>query len=153
LKKPTGSITDQLDLPRQNDPKINTLQLVTNWLCDETNRRWTIVLDNADNIEEFYPKQKRRRDDSEDMSAALAAFLPQSHNGSIFITTRSKDAASQLVRGYKNIIDVNAIDKSQAMKLLRKKLCHTSEDSSIAALAHALDCMPLAISRAAAYIN
>ncbi|KAF2794183.1 hypothetical protein K505DRAFT_242718, partial [Melanomma pulvis-pyrius CBS 109.77] len=146
-------IADQLELPGRYDPKINTLQLVRNWLRDDANERWTMVLDNADDIEVFHLKQKRRRDDSEDMPAALAAFLPQSRNGSILVTSRSKDAATRLVGDYKNIKDVHAMDKGQAMQLLRNKLCDTSDEGGMAALTHALDCIPLAISQAAAYIN
>jgi len=73
-------IADRLELPSQNDPKVDTLKLVRDWLCDESNGRWLIVLDNADDVEVFYSKPKRRRDDSEVISASLAAFLPQSHH-------------------------------------------------------------------------
>ncbi|KAF1962686.1 hypothetical protein CC80DRAFT_512061 [Byssothecium circinans] len=146
-------IADQLKLPGRDDPKINVLQLVTNWLRDEANGRWTMVLDNADDVGVFYPKQKRRRDDSEDMLGALASFLPQSCNGFILVTSRSKDAASRLVGSYQNIKDVNAMDEDQAMQLLRNKLYNIPDEGGMAALIRALDCIPLAISQAVAYIN
>ncbi|KAF2463882.1 uncharacterized protein BDR25DRAFT_329448 [Lindgomyces ingoldianus] len=146
-------IADRLEIPGRNDPKIDTLQLVTNWLRDEGNGQWAMILDNADDIGVFYPKQKRGRDDSEDIPAPFAVFLPQSQNGSILVTSRSKDAATRLVGGYKNIINVNAMDESQAIQLLRKKLCDTSEEDGIAALVHVLGCIPLAICQAATYIN
>jgi ribosomal protein L18E len=69
-------IADRLELPRRNDPTVNVLQLVRDWLYDEANSKWTMVLDNVDDIEVFYPKRKRIRGDSQDIPTPLAAFLP-----------------------------------------------------------------------------
>ncbi|GFF96283.1 hypothetical protein IFM47457_10799 [Aspergillus lentulus] len=58
----------------------------------------------ADDIEVFYPTRACKRDESlATASARLAAYLPQSGNGSILITPGSKDAADRLAGGYKNI--------------------------------------------------
>jgi hypothetical protein len=43
-----GDIADRLELRERNDPKLDVLRLVSNWLCDETNWRWMMILDNAD---------------------------------------------------------------------------------------------------------
>ena len=146
-------IADRLELPRRNDPAINVLQLVRDWLRDEANGKWTMVLDNVDDIEVFYPKRKRVRGDSQDIPAPLAAFLPQSHNGSILITSRSKDVAVRLAGSYKNIKEVHAMDRGQALQLLRNKLEDASDEDGAADLLNNLDYIPLAIAQAAAFIN
>lgn len=77
-------IADRLELLGRSDPKIDTLKLARDWLCDEANGWWTMVVDHADDVEVFYLKRKRGRGgDSQDILAPLAAFLPQSRNGSI----------------------------------------------------------------------
>ncbi|KAF2726975.1 hypothetical protein EJ04DRAFT_479753, partial [Polyplosphaeria fusca] len=146
------SIADRLELPGRNDPNNNVLVLVRNWLRDEANGRWILILDNADNIDVFYTKRKRGRD-VEEMTVSLAAFVPQSHNGSVLVTSRSKDAAARLVGGYKNIRDVHAMDDGQALQLLCTKLEDTSDESGTADLIQTLNRIPLAITQAAAYIN
>ncbi|KAF2732966.1 hypothetical protein EJ04DRAFT_469350 [Polyplosphaeria fusca] len=146
------SIADRLELLGRDDPKNNVLALVRDWLCDEANGQWIMVLDNADDVEMFYPKRKCGRD-LEEITPSLAAFVPQSHNGSILVTSRSKDAAARLVGGYKSIRDVHAMDDSQALQLLRMKLEDTSDERGMVDLIKALDRIPLAITQAAAYIN
>ncbi|KAF2786064.1 hypothetical protein K505DRAFT_368547 [Melanomma pulvis-pyrius CBS 109.77] len=77
----------------------------------------------------------------------------QSHHGSILITSRSKDAAVRLVGSYKNVKDVLAMDKDQAVQLLQNKLEDTSDEGGMVNLIRALDRIPLAISQATTYIN
>ena len=150
-------IADRLELPGRNDPKISVLQLVSDWLRDEANGRWTMILDNVDNVEVFYPKQGRSQDPksehSSSISSPLAAYLPQSHNGSILITSRSKDAAAKLTGSYRNVKEVQVMDKDQALLLLQKKLEDSSNKDGTADLLYALNYIPLTITQAAAYIN
>jgi tetratricopeptide (TPR) repeat protein len=113
-----------------------------------------MILDNVDDIEVFYPKQTGSRDEpSGSATAPLAVYLPQSHNGSILITSRSKDAAARLTGGYKNIKEVHVMDESQGLQLLQNKLQDIMNDEGAADLLSALDYIPLAITQAAAYIN
>jgi tetratricopeptide (TPR) repeat protein len=147
-------IADRLELLGRNDPKVDVLRLVSSWLCDETNGKWMMILDNADDIEVFYPKRTRMRDKSFAVaSAPLAVYLPQSRTGSILITSRSKDAAARLAGGYQNIKEVRAMDESQALDLFRNKLRSASNEEGAADLLRALDYIPLAITQAAAFIN
>jgi hypothetical protein len=147
-------IADRLELPERNDPKVGVLRLVSNWLCNETNGRWMMIVDNADDIEVFYPTRACKRDESlATASAPLAAYLPQSRNESILITSRSKDAAARLAGGYKNIKEVRAMDESQALDLFQNKLQSASNEEGAAGLLRTLDYIPLAITQAAAFIN
>ncbi|RYP14237.1 hypothetical protein DL765_006517 [Monosporascus sp. GIB2] len=146
-------LADKLELPRRHDPKVDVLRLVSNWLCDETIGRWTMVLDNVDDAETFLSRKREQDEPSESSSAPLAAYLPQSRNGSILITSRNKDAAARLAGGYKNIKEVRAMDEGQALRLFQNKLQSASKEEGAANLVCALDYIPLAITQAAAYIN
>ena len=76
-------------------------------------------------------------------------YNPSCDHGSIIITTRSKGEALRLV--YEGeILEVLPMSEDEAETLLESKLGHSDLDSHQLALA--LDCMPLAITQAAAYI-
>ncbi|KAL8766753.1 MAG: hypothetical protein Q9194_006182 [Teloschistes cf. exilis] len=70
-------------LPGWDDPKVNILQLVRAWLRDESNGRWMMIVDNAD--------------DSNVSSNLAGEILPESSNGSVLVTARSREAAFELV--------------------------------------------------------
>jgi tetratricopeptide (TPR) repeat protein len=147
-------IADRLELPGRQNPKADVLRLVRNWLCDETNGQWTMILDNVDDVETFFSAPKRKEDKpSGSPSASLAAYLPQSRNGSILVTSRSMDTAARLVGSHKNMKEVQAMNESQSIQLLQSKLQDASIEEGTADLLCALDYMPLAITQAAAYIN
>ncbi|KAE8552519.1 hypothetical protein EYB25_003897 [Talaromyces marneffei] len=42
------------EIPGWDNPKANILQLVYQWLCDESNGRWMMMLDNADDDQIFF---------------------------------------------------------------------------------------------------
>lgn len=154
------TIANRLELAGRDNPETDILQLVKDWLNDPTHGTWFMVLDNADNIDVFYPRQDW---DSGSMSGStpeqprsksrpLAAYLPKAH-GTIRVTSRSKDAAVCLVGSYKNIKDVHAMDEKQAVYLLQNKLEESSDKGEMTELVKALGCLPLVVSQAAAYIN
>ena len=53
-------IADRIKLPQRDEPTANILQLVSNWLCDEANGRWTMILDNADDPTVFSDLRRGR---------------------------------------------------------------------------------------------
>jgi hypothetical protein len=149
-------IAERLQLPGRSDPKANVLRLVSNWLQDEANGRWLMVLDNVDDVATFFPSRKRQRNEADadaDAQTQLATYLPQSRNGAILVTSRSKDAATRLAGGYNKIKEVLAMDEGEGLQLLRNKLHDTLIEESAVGLLRALDCIPLAVTQAAAYIN
>ena len=76
-----------------DNPKANVLRLVRNWLCDESNGQWVMIVDNADDSGVFFPPLNRTQaigvDKPGQATESLSEFLPQSPNGSILITSRS----------------------------------------------------------------
>ncbi|KAK3201035.1 hypothetical protein GRF29_213g764680 [Pseudopithomyces chartarum] len=146
-------IADWLQLPGRSDPKANVLRLVRNWLQDEANGTWLLILDNVDDVDMFYPKQAHASDRFGSPSTSLAEYVPQCRNGSILITSRNKDAAARLAGGYPRIKGVTALSEHQALQLLRNKLHNESDSEGAVQLLRTLGYLPLAITQAAAYIN
>ncbi|MCJ1345259.1 hypothetical protein MMC31_003465, partial [Peltigera leucophlebia] len=137
-------IARMIELPNLDDPKTDTLQLVCNWLSDEVNGSWFMVLDNADDAEIWMEKL-----------APLINSLPRGSHGSLLITTRD----NQLGKGFTNFkqrpIDVLLFGQREAETLLRSKILDEDRISLKDAndITKALDYLPLAITQAAAYLN
>ena len=137
LEQGYRDIADTVKVPGRRDPKADIFQLVSGWLRDESKGKWIMVLDNTDNaavVSKIFP------------------YLPQSQNGSVLITTRSKSAALGLVEE-SEIIPVEPMEGEDAVTLFGKKLGTESNSVQLAELAAALEFMPLAIVQAAAYIK
>ncbi|OCK85886.1 hypothetical protein K432DRAFT_217425 [Lepidopterella palustris CBS 459.81] len=151
------NIAERVKLSGWDQPDADILRLVYNWLCDEANGRWVIIVDNADDLSVFSCPLGRRQGSKDSVSsngaATLLELLPQSLNGSILITSRSRDVAFRLTGSYTDIIRVHPMDQARALALLRNKLGGGFEQDDAVALVEALDYMPLAITQAAAYIS
>ena len=106
-----------------------------------------MIVDNADSFEAI----STLRAGSEEM-VPITSLLPQSSNVAILITSRNIDVARKITGRDKDIFEVGAMDQQEASQLLQNKLTKPSKDS-MAELVTALDCFPLAITQAAAYIN
>ncbi|KAI4134497.1 MAG: hypothetical protein LQ347_001477 [Umbilicaria vellea] len=148
-------IARRLKLPKWDDPKTNTLQIVSDWLTDEDHPEWLIVLDNADDADMFQnpPKGTCKGTAIDHYALPLCRYLPQT-KGSILVTSRNKQAAFGLINRSEHIIDVLPMEEESAQILLRRRLPDdkSSEDDSIA-LVETLERLPLAITQAAAYIS
>jgi tetratricopeptide (TPR) repeat protein len=137
-----------------DDPKANVLRLVRGWLCNESNGRWLMVVDNADDASVFFQDMSQTGDSLYQSPAELLAdFLPQSPNGSILITSRSRDVAYKLTGSHSSIVEVKPMDEDAAMALLQRKLGYIDGDDQALELINILDAMPLALTQAAAFIK
>ena len=81
----------------------------------------------------------------------LSAYLPQSENGAILITTRTRSVATTFVEA-RDVIVVDPMNDTDAVTLLKKKLDMPTGDGDLQELAQILEYMLLAIVQAAAYI-
>ena len=141
-------IADCVKIPGRQDPKANIFKLVHDWLRGSKGQ-WMLILDNVDDAKFLVDTQPH---DSGSASKPLREYLPQSQNGSILITTRSREAALKLVEPC-DVIAVDPMDEAHALVLFEKKLGVQEDSNDIAELAGALEFMPLAIVQAAAYIS
>jgi tetratricopeptide (TPR) repeat protein len=110
-----------------------------------------MILDNADDKDVFTSRPSAHGQASSEKE--VRDFLPQSSNGSILVTSRSRDAAFQVTCNYKHIFAVEPMTESEAMALLRIHLEETHPESEMKQLATTLGSVPLAISQAAANIS
>lgn len=146
-------IAEKLGLPKAYEANTNMLSQVFNWLRDEE-KHWVLILDNANDL--FVFRDQRTTSDVPPAidSEVLDSFLPQTGNGRILITTRSQATARILALGPENVVLVDEMDEHQARLLFMKKLGPSGESSEISReLVLALNCIPLAVSQAAAYIR
>ncbi|KAI0479994.1 P-loop containing nucleoside triphosphate hydrolase protein [Xylaria cf. heliscus] len=149
------AIADAVKIRGRGQPKADILQLVYQWLCNEHNGQWLMVLDSADDVDVFYGAGRGGGQSATagEERRALWTYLPQSSNGSIIITTRDKDLAFRLTGHHSNVIEVGPMDRACALELLRKKSGFQFDEAGGIELVEALENMPLAIGQAAAYIQ
>jgi tetratricopeptide (TPR) repeat protein len=157
LRQGYKKIAKSLKLPGWDDLNVDTFKLINDWLSDSQNGEWLIVLDNADDINIFYPPQTLQMsdDDKDDESYHhMADYLPRSPCGSMIITTRDKRLGERLADREKPIV-VDAMNYTDAERLLRSKVGNSdeSEDSSVKELLEILGYLPLALTQASAFIN
>jgi hypothetical protein len=149
-------IADTVKIPGRRNSKTNIFKLVHDWLHDGKNGKWVLILDNIDDarflLDPHLDIQAQHSDPDSRTSQPLREYLPQSQNGSILITSRSREAALKLVE-QSDIIAVEPMNKMHALALFEKKLGKQGESQDVAELAATLEFRPLAIVQAAAYIS
>jgi len=138
-------VANQLKIHGKNEADL--LLLTQKWLRHDGKGKCLIVLDNADDAC-FLLEPPAISSDAKPMPARIN-FLNSEH-GSMMITTRSVREALKLVYA-SQLIEVGPMSEDEAEALLEDKLGHASTDNR--RLAVALECMPLAITQAAAYIS
>ena len=155
-------------ISRTEDTIDVMLDRVRRWLSDVNNGHWLMVIDNADNIDTFLIPSDQLggfRATESIPSAGFDHYIPACLHGKVLITTNNKSAA-ELLADPGHVLVVPPMDKHFACTLLRKHLAegdNTSTDiknrskiwhnDDLVKLASQLDCLPLALVQAAAYIR
>jgi tetratricopeptide (TPR) repeat protein len=150
-------IADQVKIPGRQDAKVNIFQLVENWLRDEKIGNWVCVLDNVDDDQLLCSVPVAGKRDPMSGSTIgstkpLLEYVPRSRNGSIIITSRTREVALKMVH-HSDLIEVKPMEQSEALELLQRKLEQPGETQESRQLVNALESMPLAIVQAASYIR
>ncbi|KAH9203265.1 hypothetical protein DL95DRAFT_505100, partial [Leptodontidium sp. 2 PMI_412] len=124
-------------------------------LRDNKKRKWVLILDNVDDA--GFLKARKSGQDGDiggiegGNSQPLVSYLPQCSHESILITSRSEEAALQLVR-HDDIIKVDLIKKREALELFRRKIGPEVDDDGTDDLVRELELIPLAITQASVYV-
>ncbi|KAJ5122605.1 hypothetical protein N7526_009542 [Penicillium atrosanguineum] len=150
-------IADQVKIPGRQDPAVNIYRLVESQLRDEKKGRWVFILDNADDDEFLCSLPPNgtgtlAREDPNVSIKPLLEYVPRSRNGSVIITSRSREVTLKMVH-HQDIIEVKPMEKSEAMKLLQIHLGQPREDQESHLLLEALEYIPLAVVQAASYVR
>lgn len=154
FKQAYSDIAERVELPGRNNGGADILRLVFNWLCDERNGRWFMILDNVDDPDVLFARGGSDMSRSTIGEEALANFIPQSANGRILITSRNSRAASQLLDIGDVNIKIEPMGEKEALTLCRTRLeIPSAIEPDAVKLVKALDYIPLAISQSCAYIR
>ena len=150
-------IAEKAKIIGYDDPKADIMRLVSTWLCNESNGRWAMVVDNADDASVFFHgtpgSSETEKADSATVQLPYADYLPQTSNGSILFTSRSRDVAYMLTGSEASIVEVGPMDEHESYGLLERKFTSAVKKNEADTLSESLDHMPLALTQAAAFIN
>ncbi|KAK4248963.1 putative kinesin light chain [Corynascus novoguineensis] len=107
---------------------------------------WLLVVDNADDMNVLFG--------SADMPGGISEYLPESDNGLILFTTRSREIAVSVSGG--DMIELYELDPPEAVECLANSLIQKDmlrDEAAAVELLKELTYLPLAITQAVAYIN
>ena len=130
-----------------SDPTINPVQLFHNYLSEHQNEDQVIILDNVDDITIL-------EEDLGFESVKFVDLIPRASRAKVIVTTRDRRVGERLAaRG--STVSVGTMDISNSIHLLKSYLPSDKPTSKPEQeeLVKSLDCLPLAITQAAAYIT
>lgn len=121
------------------------LQIITNWLQDPDNGRWLMILDNADDPDIFGRESK------------LSPYIPTHDHGAIIVTSRVRKVCTDLAGGSCNdlpiFVDKMKIEDCRLMLANGLNNIQLGRPDARDNLIYALDCVPIILSQAIAFIR
>src|SRR4051812_14229545 len=102
LEQSYREIAEQVKVRGRKDAQADVFKLVHDWLRNEKNGPWLLVLDNADDVTVLSPlpsnSQKTQADGGGSGNGGalrqhLSRYLPPSRHGSVLVTSRTRRAA------------------------------------------------------------
>ena len=126
-------------------PDGDLLGSVARWLAAERNRRWLMIVDNADDSEVFF--------DSAGSGPTLSKYIPDCSHGALLVTTRNKEVGVKLTKG-RGLIEIPEMDKDESKELISKGMeGNIDDETAIEKLTELLEYLPLALAQAAAFMQ
>jgi hypothetical protein len=117
-------IAKAVGIPGQSEKSTDTLRAVQDWLSNESNGKWVMIVDNADDMEVWTtsvqpimsgaPVKMDQQNTPLSATRRLHSFLPDSRNGTILITSRNREVARLLTGSYPQILQVDEMNKRQS---------------------------------------
>ena len=143
-------IAQALNLMTPNKPNVNVLALVRDWF-NETTSPWLAIFDNADDMDTLFASTTSK-DQTDSQTPRLSDYFPRANVGSVIVTTRDRRVAGMLTNAA-TTIQLHTFEAPVAQAFLQSRLGSESTEIAQEELVLALDCLPLAISQAAAFIS
>jgi tetratricopeptide (TPR) repeat protein len=147
-------------IPGHNDTKQNIGLIVKQWLEGPQSGEWILVIDNADNMLDFYPEPKSTESKgSRNICIAhdgIAKCIPaRGSKGTVIVTTRDREVAKYFAN--QNVIIKPELGPEQAIELFYQYYSNAeSAPDNTPALPHLmleLQHLPLAIVQVAVYLD
>lgn len=146
-------IAEKLKIPGRTEERFNHRKAVQEWLQKESIVPWLMILDNIDDSSLVFTKENAT---AEEKAESIEWCLPSGtkNGGKMIITSRSRDLGRYLALGGEPV-KIDTLTTSNAKSLLSIKINNRKKWDERAAevLVGLLDCSPLAITQAAAFIN
>jgi tetratricopeptide (TPR) repeat protein len=147
------------EIPGHDDTKQNIGCIMKQWLESPQSGDWILVIDNADNMLDFYLEPKSTESKTSDTFSiahdGIAKFIPKGSKGTIIVTTRDREVARNLAN--RNIIIKLGLDPEQAAELFHQHYPNVERTSDNTAasqrLLQEIEYLPLAIVQVAAYLD
>ncbi|KAI1405223.1 hypothetical protein F4819DRAFT_7066 [Hypoxylon fuscum] len=138
-------IARQFDI-RSDKNNEDSKEMVQCYLNSKAAGKWLLIIDNADDADLFFGPS--------DKPGGMNRYLPESNDGLILFTTRSRDVA--IAAAGSDVIDLHEMNPEEATSFLEKALIRKQilqNKTMLEELLQELTYLPLAIAQAAAYIN
>lgn len=145
------NIAEKYSIPGHDDPKLDILILVRDFLTERIQNPWIMILDNMDDKELFCPQNTDGTGRGESLAPALNKYLPDCLHGSILMTTRDRKLGSEFTYGHAPI-KVEELSDDEAFLLVQNKLGPTPP-GKVSRLSERLGHLPLALVQALAFVS
>ncbi|KAK1765234.1 hypothetical protein QBC33DRAFT_495970 [Phialemonium atrogriseum] len=146
-----AKIAKECQIPGFDDSTSDLLHLVKTWLEKKDHGEWTMVIDNADDLELFSSPGCAKSTIVSD--GDIARYLPECSHGAMLITTRNKQVAVRLSTSQLPI-QVCRMEEEESRRLLHSRLRDEHIDSAnLSIISSRLEHLPLALIQAAAFIQ
>ncbi|KAF5024988.1 hypothetical protein F66182_2939 [Fusarium sp. NRRL 66182] len=147
-----ANIAKECKIPGHDDTTSNALKAVRDWLTSKESGKWLMIIDNADDMQLFFPSDEPHHSTCGDQDS-LGQYIPDCTHGSVLITTRNMQAGSRLTKG-KRPIEVDKMNDHESTQLLCQGIQQGDESlKDLLQLSSRLEFLPLALVQAAAFIQ
>ncbi|KAF5001982.1 hypothetical protein FDECE_10784 [Fusarium decemcellulare] len=148
-----AKIAKECRIPGFDESDNDGLLVIKAWLQSKESGKWLMIIDNADDLQLFFPQPGKPSDSSSPATDNLTKYIPDCAHGTVLITTRNMQVGSRLRKG-KLPIEVNKMNDSEAIQLLGQGIGGTDESpEELLRLSSRLESLPLALVQAAAFIQ
>ncbi|KAF4999831.1 hypothetical protein FGRMN_2211 [Fusarium graminum] len=148
-----SNIAKECKIPRHEEADFDALSETKAWLESKGSGQWLMIIDNADDMQLFFPQIEDSQNSTSTKTKILSHFIPECTHGTILITTRNMQVGSRLTKG-KRPIKVGRMDERESTQLLRQGLQQENDSSrDLLQLSSRLEYLPLALVQAAAFIQ
>jgi tetratricopeptide (TPR) repeat protein len=128
------------------NPDIDVERLVGNWLEDESNGKWLMIVDNVDDEDVVFDRTR-----GAPAKSTIVPCIPKAAHGSVLFTTRYKKIAIKTADDVVSLIEMTEEEANLLLKQTLKDEYKETEDYK--PLIEELGFIPLAISHAAAFMR
>ena len=153
------NIVIKIEFFSRDNSKTDIFQFVYDWLDNEKNDRWFMIIDNANDDEVFFIVDENSVDITQknvifNRTKSFENFIFQTSNETIFIISKNGIATNNFVESHDSIVQMNSMNEKNALTLFNTKLSYNEFNKTNAkTFVQIFECIFFAIIHAATYIK